>query len=115
MKNLKDKIAERKDLKTQKDKTSILNPIQHIKMNQQLTTITEEIEELTSWKEQLISQALYLHVAPLLLLLPNQELPFALKFPSIFFNLAIVYLFTSEAAFHVLRSPAQSQMCLLSY
>ena len=41
----------------QKDKTSILNPIQHIKLNQQLTTITEEIEELKSRKEQLIFQA----------------------------------------------------------
>ena len=56
-KNLKDKIAERKDLRMQKDKTSFLNPIQHIKLNQQLTTITEEIEELKSRKEQLISQA----------------------------------------------------------
>ena len=56
-KNLKDKIAKRKDLKTQKDKTSFLNPIQHIKLNQQLTTVTEEIEELKSQKEQLISQA----------------------------------------------------------
>ena len=44
-------------MKTQKDKTSFLNPIQHIKLNQQLTTITEEIEELKSRKEQLISQA----------------------------------------------------------
>ncbi len=40
-----------------KEKTSILNPIQHIKLNQQLTTITEEIEELKSRKEQLIFQA----------------------------------------------------------
>lgn len=56
-KNLKDKFAERKALKMQKDKTSFLNPIQHIKLNQQLATITEEIEELKSRKEQLISQA----------------------------------------------------------
>lgn len=56
-KKLKDKFAERKDLKTQKDKTSFLNPIQHIKLNQQLTTVTEGIEELKSRKEQLISQA----------------------------------------------------------
>nr|WP_297937179.1 hypothetical protein [uncultured Lachnoclostridium sp.] len=41
----------------QKDKISILNPIQHIKLSQQLTTITEEIEELKSRKEQLIFQA----------------------------------------------------------
>ena len=41
----------------EKEKTSILNPIQHIKLNQQLTTVTEEIEELKSMKEQLIFQA----------------------------------------------------------
>ena len=37
--------------------TNILYPIQHIKLNQQLTTVTEEIEELKSRKEQLIFQA----------------------------------------------------------
>lgn len=41
----------------QKDKTSFLNPIQHIKLNQQITTVTEEIEELKSAKEQLLFQA----------------------------------------------------------
>ncbi len=41
----------------QKSKTSILNPFQHIKLNQQLTTVTEEIEELKSGKEQLLFQA----------------------------------------------------------
>ena len=56
-KKLKAKVTERKELNVQKDKTSILNPIQHIKLNQQLTTITEEIEELKSRKEQLIFQA----------------------------------------------------------
>lgn len=56
-KKLKAKIAEKKELNLQKDKTSILNPIQHIKFNQQLTTVTEEIEELKSRKEQLIFQA----------------------------------------------------------
>ena len=40
-----------------KSKTSILNPFQHIKLNQQLTTVTEEIEELKSAKEQLLFQA----------------------------------------------------------
>ena len=30
-----------------------MNPIQQIKLNQQLTTVTEEIEELKSRKEQL--------------------------------------------------------------
>ena len=56
-KKLKAKVTERKELNVQKDKTSILNPIQHIKLNQQLTTITEEIEEPKSRKEQLIFQA----------------------------------------------------------
>ena len=56
-KKLKAKVTERKELNVQKDKTSILNPIQHIKLNQQLTTVTEEIEELKSQKEQLIFQA----------------------------------------------------------
>lgn len=56
-KKLKAKIAEKKELNLQKDKTRILNPIQHIKLNQQLTTVTEEIEELKSRKEQLIFQA----------------------------------------------------------
>ena len=49
-KELKAKVTERKELNVQKDKTSILNPIRHIKLNQQLTTITEEIEELKSRK-----------------------------------------------------------------
>lgn len=56
-KKLKAKIAKKKELNLQKDKTSILNPIQHIKLNQQLTTVTEEIEELKSRKEHLIFQA----------------------------------------------------------
>ena len=56
-KKLKAKVTERKELNVQKEKTSILNPIQHIKLNQQLTTVTEEIEELKSRKEQLIFQA----------------------------------------------------------
>ena len=56
-KKLKAKIAEKKELNLQKDKTRILNPIQHIKLNQQLTTVTEEIEELKSRKEHLIFQA----------------------------------------------------------
>ena len=56
-KKLKAKVTERKELNVEKEKTSILNPIQHIKLNQQLTTVTEEIEELKSRKEQLIFQA----------------------------------------------------------
>ena len=56
-KKLKAKVTEKKELHVQKNKTSILNPFQHIKLNQQLTTITEEIEELKSAKEQLLFQA----------------------------------------------------------
>ena len=56
-KKLKAKIAEKKELNVQKDKTSILNPIQYIKLNRQITTVTEEIEELKSRKEQLVFQA----------------------------------------------------------
>ena len=54
---LKAKVTEKKELNVQKSKTSILNPFQHIKLNQQLTTVTEEIEELKSVKEQLLFQA----------------------------------------------------------
>ena len=54
---LKAKVTEKKELNVQKSKTSILNPFQHIKLNQQLTTVTEEIEELKSAKEQLLFQA----------------------------------------------------------
>ena len=56
-KKLKAKVTEKKELNVQKSKTSILNPFQHIKLNQQLTTVTEEIEELKSAKEQLLFQA----------------------------------------------------------
>ena len=56
-KKLKAKITEKKELNVQKSKSSILNPFQHIKLNQQLTTVTEEIEELKSAKEQLLFQA----------------------------------------------------------
>ena len=55
-KKLKAKVTEKKELNVQKSKTSILNPFQHIKLNQQLTTVTEEIEELKSAKEQLLFQ-----------------------------------------------------------
>ena len=56
-KKLKAKVTERKDLKVEHEIPSILNHIKHIKLNQQLTTVTEEIEELKSRKEQLIFQA----------------------------------------------------------
>lgn len=56
-KKLKDKATVKKELTLLKDKTSFLNPIQHIKLNQQITTVMEEIEELKAAKEQLLFQA----------------------------------------------------------
>ena len=39
-KKIKAKVAERKELNVKKEKASILNPLQHIKLNQQFTTVT---------------------------------------------------------------------------
>lgn len=50
------KQEERKILKTQKQKHSILNPLQHYQLNQQITTLTEEIEELKSKKNFLMGE-----------------------------------------------------------
>ena len=52
-KKLQAKVTEWKELNVEKRENQYLNPIQHIKLNQQLTT-TQEIEELKSRKEQLI-------------------------------------------------------------
>lgn len=54
------KQEERKILKTKKQKLSILNPLQHYQLNQQITTLTEDIEELTSRKNFLIGE-IYCH------------------------------------------------------
>ena len=54
------KQEERKILKTKKQKLCILNPLQHYQLNQQITTLTEEIEELKSKKNYLMG-AIYCH------------------------------------------------------
>lgn len=54
------KQEERKILKTQKQKFSILNPLQHYQLNQQITTLTEDIEELKSKKNYLMGE-IYCH------------------------------------------------------
>ncbi|MGN0324561.1 MAG: MobQ family relaxase [Oliverpabstia sp.] len=54
------KQEERKVLKTKKQKLSILNPLQHYQLNQQITTLTEDIEELKSKKNFLMGE-IYCH------------------------------------------------------
>ena len=54
------KQEERKILKTKKQKLSILNPLQHYQLNQQITTLTEDIEELKSKKNFLMGE-IYCH------------------------------------------------------
>ncbi len=53
-KKIKKKSDEKKALVAEKNKTSILNPIRHIQLSQQLTTVTEDLEELRSAKHRLI-------------------------------------------------------------
>lgn len=53
---IKEKIAEKKELNTKKSNTSIFSPIQHIQLNQNIAAITEEIEEMKSRKAQLMWQ-----------------------------------------------------------
>ncbi|MCD8300226.1 MAG: hypothetical protein LUC41_03520, partial [Clostridiales bacterium] len=52
-----EKQRERRDLTDQKQKTGTINPIQHIQLSRQITTLTEEIEELKSRKTQLMYDA----------------------------------------------------------
>lgn len=57
---IQNKLNKKKTLTAEKKKTGILNPIRHIQLNQQLTTITEDLEELQSAKHRLILDA-YCH------------------------------------------------------
>ena len=54
------KQEERKILKTKKQNLSILNPLQHYHLNQQITTLTEDIEELKSKKNYFMAE-IYCH------------------------------------------------------
>ncbi len=56
-KKIKTKVDEKKAINTQKKNTSILSPIKHIQLNQKLTTITEDIEELKSAKHRILLDA----------------------------------------------------------
>ncbi len=56
-KKIKRKVDEKKVLSTEKKNTSILSPIKHIQLNQKLTTITEDIEELKSAKHRIFLDA----------------------------------------------------------
>lgn len=53
---LKEKQTEKKKLLAEKDNTSIFNPAKHIQFNRQITTLTEEIEELKTRKNQLMHE-----------------------------------------------------------
>ncbi len=55
-KELKVKQAERKALEKTKDSTGILNAVQHVQLSKQITTLTEEIEELKTRKNLLMHQ-----------------------------------------------------------
>lgn len=57
---LREKKTEKKSLMEKQKQTGIFSPLKQIKLSQQLTTITEDIEELKFQKEQLMYQ-LYCH------------------------------------------------------
>jgi len=51
---LKEKQAEKKNLVTEKNNTSIFNPAKHVQLNKRISTLTEEIEELKTQKNHLM-------------------------------------------------------------
>ena len=51
---LNQKIAEKIELSQQKKNTGFFNPIRHIQLSQQITTLTEEIEELRNQKTAIL-------------------------------------------------------------
>lgn len=51
---LQQKTAEKKELSQQKKNTGFFNPIRHIQLSQQITTLTEEIEELKNQKTSIL-------------------------------------------------------------
>lgn len=53
-KKIKEKRAEKKTLATEKKALSLLQPVRYYQINQKITTLTEDIEELLSQKERLI-------------------------------------------------------------
>ncbi len=55
-KEIREKQAQKKELLTQKKNTSIFNPIWLLQLNQQITTLTEEIEELKTHRDHLMHE-----------------------------------------------------------
>ena len=55
-KEIREKHAQKKELLTQKKNTSIFNPIRLLQLNQQIITLTEEIEELKTRRDQLMHE-----------------------------------------------------------
>lgn len=53
---MKEKIAERKVMRTEKEKLSIWEVAKQIKYSQQITTMTEDIEELKNQKAQVLAE-----------------------------------------------------------
>ena len=51
---LNQKTTEKKELSQQKKNTGFFNPIRHIQLSQQITTLTEEIEELKNQKNAIL-------------------------------------------------------------
>lgn len=55
-KEIREKQAQKEELLTQKKNASIFNPIRFLQINQQITTLTEEIEELKTRRSQLMHE-----------------------------------------------------------
>ncbi|MCD7822406.1 MAG: MobA/MobL family protein [Oscillospiraceae bacterium] len=51
---LKEKQSEKKKLEAEKSNTSIFSPVKHVQLNKQITTLTEDIEELKTRKNRLM-------------------------------------------------------------
>ena len=54
-KTIRTKQAEKKSLQSQKKELNFLQPVQYYQISRKITTLTEDIEELLSLKERLIS------------------------------------------------------------
>ena len=54
-KTIRTKQAEKKSLQSQKKELNFLKPVQYYQISRKITTLTEDIEELLSLKERLIS------------------------------------------------------------
>ncbi|MCD8174924.1 MAG: MobA/MobL family protein [Phascolarctobacterium sp.] len=55
-KEMKEKQTKKKELLTQKKDTGIFSPVRHVQLSQQITTLTEEIEELKIRRDYLMHE-----------------------------------------------------------